>query len=137
MRIFDAMTYTVYYSDTADTWAPSFWTVEDEAIGNQHHITVEVTDASGIARVALGYTEGNGRWHTEDLMRTVDDPDLWSGAIPHEPATAYFVQAVDRAGNVGVATNKARYFELEPQRVYLPLVLHKTTTSRPSLFPSP
>ncbi len=136
MRVFDTLTYTVYYSDSEDIWPPSFWRVEDEVIGSERVITVEVTDRSGVARVAVGYTWGEGEWHMAELSATelsgtIGDPDLWIGTLRSQPYTgtlSYFVQAVDRAGNVGVATNKARYFPDRDVigvdgRVYLPLVL--------------
>jgi len=110
MRVFEAMTYTVYYSTTEDVYPPSFWLVEDETIDSSQHITVEVTDWSGVLRVAVGYTWGDGRWEVADLARTVDNPDVWTGSIPYTETLSYFVQAVDGAGNVEVESNKARYF---------------------------
>ena len=128
MRVFDAMTYTVYYSDTEDAYPPSFWVVEDAIIGSSQYITVEVTDWSGVARVAVGYTWDDGWWHTVDLTRSGVDEDLWTGTVPYTDTLSYFVQAVDRAGNVGVETNKAWYFgpgshPSFDHHIYQPLVL--------------
>jgi len=126
MRVFDTMTYTVYYSDTEDRMPPSFWLVEDATVGNSQHITVEVTDQSDIKRVAAGYTWGDGRWDVVDMARSTANPNIWSGAVPYTETLAYFVQAVDGAGNVEVETNKAWYFTChqdERYDTYLPLVL--------------
>ena len=35
----------------------------------------------------------------------------------------YFVQVVDRAGNVTVANNKGRYYELPGYEIYLPVIM--------------
>jgi len=110
MRVFDAMTYTVYYSDTEDIWPPSFWLVEDGIAGSSQIITAEVTDRSGVSRVAVGYTWGDGWWHVVEMTGTADNPNLWVGAVPYADTLSYFVQAADTAGNVGVNTNKALYF---------------------------
>jgi hypothetical protein len=126
MRVFDALTYTVYYSDTRDAYPPSFWVVTDTVVGSSQLITVEVTDWSGIARVAVGYTWGDGWWYTVDLTRTLDDEDVWAGAVPYADTLSYFVQALDGAGNVGVDVNKAWYFGpgvAADNDLYLPLIL--------------
>jgi hypothetical protein len=101
--------------------------VEDASVGNSQFITVEVTDFSGIARVAVGYTWDDGRWRVVDLTRTLGDPDIWTGSVPYTDTLSYFVQAVDGAGNVGVETNKSWYFgktdAVAPSFIYLPVVL--------------
>jgi hypothetical protein len=110
MRVFDALTYTVYYSDTEDVEPPSFWLVEDVQVGSSQAISVEVTDRSGIKRVAVAYTFGDGWWRTVDLAPTVEDEDVWVGVVPYAEGLTYLVQAVDGAGNVGAETNKAWYY---------------------------
>jgi hypothetical protein len=82
-------------------------------VGSSQFITVEVTDFSGIARVAVAYTWDDGWWYTADLTRTLDDPNIWTGSVPYTDTLSYFVQAVDGASNVGVETNKAWYFGLD------------------------
>jgi hypothetical protein len=109
-RVFDALTYTVYYSDTEDVGPPSFWQIQGASVGGRHVVTAEVTDLSGVVRVAVGYTLGEGVWHVVDMARTLNDPDLWVGEVPDAAELAYFVQAVDSAGNVGVDTNRGWYF---------------------------
>jgi len=92
---------------------------------------VEATDPSGVVRVLVAYTAGDGVWHNQDL---IDDMNTlkWRGEITATLQTRYFVQAVDGAGNVGLAHNKGRYYALlppaplvqggEPYKIYLPLI---------------
>jgi hypothetical protein len=110
MRVFDTLDYTVYYSDSEDIWQPTFWRVEEAVIGSNKMITVEVTDLSGIVRVGVGYATGDGWWHTANMSPTPADPDVWTGVIPYTAVVAYFIQAVDGAGNVGTETNKNWYY---------------------------
>ena len=56
MRVFEAMTYTVYYCNTEDVYPSISWLVEGEVVGSRQQITVEMTDQSGVVRVAVGYT---------------------------------------------------------------------------------
>jgi hypothetical protein len=117
MRVFDELSYTVYYSDSADVWPPTFWVVGDyrDTDDDARQIVVEVTDQSGVGRVGIGYTTGDGWWHTLDLTRLTGDPDIWTGSLPDAENLRFFVQAVDMAGNVATETNKHNYFGDAPQ----------------------
>ena len=124
VRVFDDMVYTVYYSGDKDTLPPSFWRVEDITLGSNQFITVEVTDWSGVKRVGVSYTWGDGRWHTANLSPTkILTENTWTGTVPYSDTLSYFVQAVDTAGNVGMDTNKAWYYRPPEYHVFLPIVL--------------
>jgi hypothetical protein len=110
-RLYDVMTYTVYYSPTLEgTSPPAIWVVNDAIVDGQRTIIAEVTDPSGVARVLVAYTDRQGKWWTEKLTPSVWNPDLWTGTVPASLSLDYFVQAVDSNGNVGSSVNKCRYF---------------------------
>lgn len=122
LRQLEAITYTLYYSNHADSLPPSVWSVQasmgrDDATAE---LSIDATDFSDVIRVAVTYTDGNGRWRTNDLTRNAED--RWIGTLPAIRGLEYFVQAVDGAGNVGVNDNKGRYFALRQPQVMLPLV---------------
>jgi hypothetical protein len=123
-RLFDVMTYTVYYSNSIDLVPPSIWSIDISVQGNSDQVVVEVTDLSDIVRVGVAYTLGDGVWDTVDLTRSVSNPNIWIGAIPHEETLEWFVQAVDKAGNVAINENKGAYYGPASIRVWLPLVTH-------------
>lgn len=124
MRVFDSLQYTVYYSDSEDIWPPTFWQVEEAIVGSNRTINVEVTDLSGISRVSVSYTTGNGWWYTTNLSPTLVDPDVWTGGIPNMPGSSYFIQALDKAANVSTETNKNWYYGQDSSyTIYLPLIL--------------
>jgi len=122
-RLFDEMTYTLYYSATNDVIPPSIWTVralqQGEATAT---VLVDVTDFSRIARVVMAYTSGSGEWLTTDLTRGEQESSRWVGTLPREAGMTFLVQAVDGAGNVAVADNRGHYFTLSYPRQYLPLI---------------
>jgi len=122
-RLFTEMRYTVYYSQSSDAIPPSIWTVragarpDDEAA----QVQVDVTDFSGVVRVVVAYTTGDGAWETRSLARAAGETNRWVGLLPKEAGLDYFVQAVDRAGNVAQGDNRGRYFRASLYQHYLPL----------------
>ena len=124
-RRFSNMNYTIYYSNTKDTIPPSIWEVQTELKAEKQslQIQVEVTDFSDVARTVATYTTGDGIWQTVDLVQNKDDPNLWVGQLPYQQGLAYFVQAVDKGGNVAVYDNKGRYISLPT--LYLPLITNR------------
>ncbi|MCA9973289.1 MAG: hypothetical protein KC425_23885, partial [Anaerolineales bacterium] len=68
LRLFSAMTYTVYYSNSVDTLPPSIWLVTDTVpVSGTRRVTAAVTDHAGVARVAIAYTDGAGIWRVADM----------------------------------------------------------------------
>ena len=126
-RLFTEMRYTVFYSGSSDAIPPSIWTVH--AASAQDHeaaqLQVDVTDFSGIVRVTVAYTTGDGEWQTRPLARATDDPGRWLGLLPGHSGMTYFVQAVDGAGNVALQDNRGRYFAPFLHRQHLPLIALK------------
>ena len=122
-RLFEEMTYTLYYATATDIIPPSIWKVQDRQQGETAQtVLVDVTDFGGIVRVVVAYTSGSGEWLTADLTRDEGDPSQWGGTLPREAGLTYFVQAVDGAGNVAVSDNRGRYFTLLTRTHYLPVI---------------
>jgi len=119
-RTFSQMTLNTLYSFSADAVPAAIEHIDgilDEAKGIGQ-IKVESYDDSGIARVVVAYTQGQGQWLTRDL--TFDAAaSKWTGTITSTNKTKFFVQVVDGAGNVAVNDNKGQYYPVVPP---LPLV---------------
>jgi hypothetical protein len=126
-RLWDRLTYDVYYSTDDDTVDPTIWRVVATQLPNRAMFSVNVTDDSGIERVVVAYTLGDGEWQSIDLTGDASE-DTWSGELPlnKEDSVTYLVQAVDGAGNVASGDNKGLYFEPMTPRVYIPLILRSS-----------
>jgi hypothetical protein len=83
-----------------------------------------VTDDSGVERVVVAYSLGDGEWRSIDLAYDAG-ADRWYGelALDEGESVSYFVQAVDGAGNVVSSDNKGFFFEPVTYEISLPLVL--------------
>jgi hypothetical protein len=127
-RVFDRMSFDTYYSDSADRSLAEIHHVDavlDTAVG-KGIFKVETTDASGVNRVVIAYTEGAGSWSSQDL--TYDQATVkWTGQITATANTRYFVQVVDGAGNIAVDDNKGQYYPLLPP---LPLIQGRALENR-------
>jgi len=120
-RLYSALSFDTYYSTDADTQAPEvtgILAVLNQAAG-KGSVKVEATDGSGVARVVVAFTEGEGVWRSKDLAY---DPATykWRGEITATLNTLFFVQAVDAAGNVETAHNKGAYYRLPPPAPLVP-----------------
>ena len=123
-RLYDGMSLGVYYSSSPD-WTPPEITYVGERVDLQGEVTiikVGAQDLSGILGGMVTYTKGDGGWHSQEL---VYQPvmDKWTAQIPATSDTFYFVQVVDKAGNVSVADNKGRYYELPGHEIYMPVII--------------
>ena len=121
-RLFEVMTYTVYYSTTMDLIPPSIWRVDASLGETSIQVVVEATDLSDVVRVGVAYTLGNGVWLTTDLTRSAGNPNVWIGTIPNEERIEWFVQVLDGAGNVAINDNKGAYLGPKSNRVWLPFI---------------
>jgi len=125
-RLYDQVTYEVYYSDSDDITPPTLEEVStirqdvsprpalESGASLQQTSTirfvVKVSDASGVERVVVVYTDGTGPWESLDL--TYDpDADEWTGELTGVTGEiAFMAQAVDGAGNVAASRAKGQYF---------------------------
>ena len=122
-RLFQHIEALVFSAPSSDYAKPILGRVVATGVGPSVAFSVETRDrapngADDVVRVTVGYLDqpdgGTVRaWRFVDLLRT-PATDRWSGAGPLATVDAqflYFVQAVDRAGNVAVSTNKGLYYE--------------------------
>ena len=108
-RLYDEMAVNIYYSNS-DDWAPPV--INGVQVNMQQSMaafSVQAVDpGSGIEQVLLAYTDGKGQWKSISLKQEPDG--RWSGRLPASSGLDYFVQAVDKAGNVAVDDNLGHYY---------------------------
>lgn len=107
-RIFTEMEFEIYATGNSDDFTPpTIAAIHSLREIETVNLTVEVDDLSGIEAVFAVYTDGKGRW---EHIRLAEEQDRWLGTFPLETNTEYFIQAVDRSGNVTLDDNQGRYF---------------------------
>ena len=122
-RLFPHIKALVFSAPSTDYAKPILGRIVATGVGATVAFSVETRDqapngANDVVRVRVGYLDqpdgGTTRtWRFVDLVRT-PSTDRWSGSGPLVSANAdflYFVQSVDRGGNVAVSTNKGIYYE--------------------------
>jgi hypothetical protein len=123
-RLYDELSFDVYYHTTSDDWTPPSVTgVDSELWAGSASISVAAQDDSGIHAVVIAYTDGRGIW---DSVNLTESESAWSGSFPASEDAQFIVQVVDGAGNVAVDDNGGLYFGLDEgvfSTVYLPVVL--------------
>ena len=129
-RLYDQVALATYFSGDPDTQPPRITYLDGvlNASSERGLLKVEATDPSGVVRVLATFTNGGGVWSSQDLAYNALTL-RWAGEITATSTTRYFIQAVDGAGNVGIAHNKGRYYGLASavptvnvNRIYLPLL---------------
>ncbi|HIQ06454.1 MAG TPA: hypothetical protein EYH31_12350 [Anaerolineae bacterium] len=127
-RLYDNVNVDLYYSDSPDWTGPEITYVGAQV--NPHRgvatVKVEAVDLSGVLGGVVTYTREDGQWHSLNL--TYDAARMkWIAEIPTSPGTRYYVQMVDNAGNVTVAANKGRYYDVawSSMQVYFPYVAER------------
>ena len=115
----------LYRSDSDDWQPPVIEDVQVVSQGESAKITVWANDPSGLYTVLVAYTGTDNTWRTLSLTQVPGGP--WQGALPANAAISFFVQVVDRAGNVALDTNAGLYYRAcapcGPARsLYLPLI---------------
>jgi hypothetical protein len=121
-RVFDSLSYTVYYANIneKDFLPPFIWEIElSRANIFNGNISVTVFDRSGIEKVVVTMTRGDGQWITQELTGSGSS---WQGIVSNIEDVTFFLQAVDKAGNVAIADNKGNYYTF-PYNVFLPLII--------------
>jgi PKD repeat protein len=122
-RVYDELSFDVYYHTASDDWtAPSVASVNSGLEGNTATVTVDASDPSGIEAIIVTHTAGGGAWDSVDLTQS---GSLWTAGFSADGDTEFFVQVVDKAGNVAVQDNDGKYFKLGESlfTIYLPLVM--------------
>jgi len=117
-RLYQRATYEVFYSDSSDFIPPTIANVYglERNAGTRVDglrtvdVFVETFDESGLERVVVTYTDGDGRWRPAELQPVVGT-NLWSGVLTGIGGeVAFMAQAVDTAGNVSVTRAKGLLF---------------------------
>jgi hypothetical protein len=123
-RLYESMSFDLYYSDSPDRTPPEITSVSARRKGMRLDFKVGASDPSSLHRVVVAYTNGGGSWSALDL--SYDSARAkWTGSVTAGAGIEWFVQAVDGAGNVGMASEKGPYYTQQAKdiyRVYLPLV---------------
>jgi len=135
VRLYNQMTLSALYSDSSDVTPPEVLHVDGilDPAAKTGLVKVDARDLSGVRRVVVAFTGGDGAWRSQDLP--YDPPRLKATGVITDVVAGvrYFVQVADSAGNVAVADNKGRYYTLLPplplasgqgvgERLYLPIV---------------
>jgi uncharacterized repeat protein (TIGR01451 family) len=113
-RLFTSIDAQVYYSGSADFVPPTLRRTEAVIIGPVVGFVVNATDNSPatVKRVLVLFREVSAEpssdWRSVELVQTPGTNRWTGGALVSSSEIEYFVQAVDSAGNVGVASNKGR-----------------------------
>lgn len=109
-----------------DYSAPSILSAEVRTFNEQTNLTAQVFDAEGdVLAVYATFINDTQIWSVP-LERDLNDvnEERWIGETSDIGYGAgYFIQAVDEAGNVGLALGKGEYLQAERYTLYLPLVL--------------
>jgi hypothetical protein len=123
LRRFTKLVFVVVYSDSIDFLGPVIWEVKSTIMGDTATFGVSAEDSSGIERVLVTHSPDDRHWQSADLEYD-GATERWMVSLPDlTEETSYFVQVMDKAGNVTVSDNKGQYFTPERYDVYLPLVL--------------
>ena len=103
--------------------APSIWEADSLVFQGVATFKVLAQDDSGIERVVVTYSQDGLNWQSADLTYN-SLTGRWEGSLPGVSKEAnYFVQAVDKAGNVGMSANKGLFFRPEEHLAFLPLIM--------------
>jgi len=108
-RIFTEMDFDVYYSDAEDKIGPLACITKNNFNGTTATIELEANDASDIKTAVVAYTDGQGSWNSVELN---PNGEKWTGSFAANATTEFFVQTVDKNGNVGVNDADGKYFKV-------------------------
>ena len=124
-RLYESLSFDLTYSDSADEVAPTISSASARRRGLGVDVKVGVHDPSGVERVVVAYTDGDGVWSSLDLSYDAAAAK-WTGRIMVDDEVEWFAQAVDGAGNVSLASEKGPYrVEAAPEMeiIYLPAIM--------------
>jgi hypothetical protein len=113
---------TVYYSGSSDYIAPALHAVDGvvDVQADTVSFSADITDPAGVARAFALVDDGTG-WRRVELTGPTAG-GTWTATTPVGAAVTdveWIMQAVDRAGNVGVANDKGRNLVAPPEPVQI------------------
>jgi hypothetical protein len=123
-RLYEQLSFDIYYhADSTDYVAPDIVCVRSSLEADTATVSVKAADPLGIAAVVVAYTDGGGTW---DSIALAKQGNGWTGSFPANAEAEFFVQVVDKAGNVAVSDNDGRYFApgegMGGCRIHLPII---------------
>lgn len=120
-RLYPQVDFELLFSNEADWTPPAVRHISSRLVEGLAYVDVRVGDPAGVEAVIVTYDDGAGHWRAVELQEAQGG---WSGAFPAGSGTPFFIQAVDRAGNVALVENQGRYFRPGQGRVevYLPMM---------------
>jgi hypothetical protein len=131
-RKFTSIGAEVKYSASDDFKAPLLTNVDAVLNTTTGQLTITLTandeTQGNIKKVLVLVKDGSGTWSSHELTST-DGINYAATFAVTGTQIEYFAQAMDAAGNVGVTTNKGRYFSGLPQAL--------SSTGKPSLTLTP
>ena len=100
--------------EAADFLPPTVWDVSSEIVVGGANFAVVAQDNSSLARVLVTHNVpgggGAGLWKSVDLSYNAGSM-VWTASVPGlDDSSQFFVQALDKAGNVTLASNSGQYF---------------------------
>ena len=123
--LFDDMDFLVglWSGDSSDETPPTLSPQTATLNGNLLHIQLPVTDASGIYKVFVTYTNldnqaTSGVWQSLELTNNAGacatGQQTYSVDVPSVKEISYFIQVMDCTGNVAVQTDNGQYYRVYP-----------------------
>lgn len=115
-RLYSLLELDVYYSASPDQTPPEIIVVDGLYTPATGRVAVKVgaTDAAGIQDVVVSYIRDRTQASTEvesvKLSLNVA-AQKWIGSFPGDHRSTFYVQVVDKNGNLTTANNKGAYFE--------------------------
>jgi parallel beta-helix repeat protein len=97
-RLYDELAFQLYYASPDAETTPPVINVSHR-LNHNVSISANASDESGIQRVLVTFTDGEGEWRSKDMNKTGEQ---WTCTIPINVISEFFVQAVDNNGNVAV-----------------------------------
>jgi hypothetical protein len=115
LRVFSSLDVEILYSTSTDQTAPEFVVVDGVYNTQSGKVRVKagVVDASGVQEVTVAYIEDFSLASTTvQSVRLTFNPDTqkWEGSFNGSEKSRFYVQAVDKSGNVATANNKGNYY---------------------------
>jgi hypothetical protein len=113
MRLWTTISGQALYSSSTDFTPPTIVSSDATTDGSTATFTVEANDTGGaVTLVEVLYRDSSGAWRSATLTEGL--AGTWTGtAAASGNRVEYFVEAENDSGDVGVSTNKAKYFDVQ------------------------
>jgi hypothetical protein len=135
-RLFDTIGTDIKYANSSDWTPPQLTDLKATLDAGSLTISLLTYDnvSDNVKRVAVLVKDGSGggTWMLHELVQDPDNSFLWKATFPMAGTQfEYLAQSMDGAGNVGITTNKGRYY------TGLPAALQQNPPTPPKLITNP